>query len=183
MISMKYSSTILILGMLLGILAGTTENIDSSSPKNIDFAYHPSFFSILCNNIGVVLTLILGGIILFSIPTILVVLLNGIRTGLTIMICIRSSNLMPILAGILPHGVFELSGYVFAATIGLESTRLIIDVMLDGPSRNQGPSLKQGLNSYLTNDYMKYIILSIILITMGALIESTCSLYLMEMFA
>lgn len=104
------------LGMFLGILLGSYVNITP------DLYYRPEqeavWYNLALNNIGVAL-LIAGTGLLFSIPTIIMLLFNGLMIGFTIILSAAVHSFPTLLAGLLPHGILEIPALLLAGAIGL----------------------------------------------------------------
>ncbi|GKU79015.1 stage II sporulation protein M [Paenibacillus sp. L3-i20] len=110
------SSILFSFGLLLGTLLGSFVNIHP------DMYYRPEqeieWYRLALNNIAVAL-LIAGTGFLLSIPTIIMLLFNGLMIGFIIMLSTAVHSFPTILAGLLPHGILEIPALLLAGAIGL----------------------------------------------------------------
>jgi uncharacterized membrane protein SpoIIM required for sporulation len=80
----------------------------------------------MTNNLRLALILALGGFLL-GVPTAVELALNGVVIGTAV--SQLQAHPMVIVAGILPHGVFELAGYIVAGGIGFRFARTELDLI------------------------------------------------------
>ncbi|MBH5316316.1 stage II sporulation protein M [Paenibacillus sp. GSMTC-2017] len=110
------SSILFSSGLFMGVLLGSFVNIHP------DLYYRPgqdiAWYNLALNNIAVAL-LIAGTGILLSIPTIIMLLFNGIMIGFIIMLSAAVHSYPTLLAGLLPHGILEIPALLLAGAIGL----------------------------------------------------------------
>ncbi len=79
-------------------------------------------FTIFTHNLGASLLMMVGGLLLGIIP-LASVTLNGALIGYVLVVLTRTTHANPFLlfaAGILPHGLFEVSAYLLASGFGME---------------------------------------------------------------
>lgn len=77
--------------------------------------------TLFVHNLTTSLIMIAGGIV-FGIVPVLFVLLNGALIGFVIAVTYHATHVSPfllIIAGILPHGIFEIPAYLLASGIGI----------------------------------------------------------------
>jgi len=84
------------------------------------------FISLASNNLGFTAILALGGFLL-GIPTIAALVLNGATFG-TLAALLRSNPAF-FIAGTLPHGLLEIAGYIFSASVGLHFARIELNMV------------------------------------------------------
>lgn len=76
------------------------------------------WYNLALNNMGAAL-LIAGTGLLFSIPTIIMLLFNGLMIGFIIALSAAVHSFPTLLAGMLPHGILEIPALLLAGAIGL----------------------------------------------------------------
>lgn len=94
---------------------GTTEQTNMIFPDTIVVS------TILANNMGVLLGILLGSF-LFASTTILLLGYNGLLIGTIMRDLIANGNAELIVYGILPHGVLEFGGFVIAGGVSFVVT-------------------------------------------------------------
>lgn len=75
------------------------------------------FAKILANNLQACLLLFLGGASL-GILTVFIITSNGLIIGAVIEIVRQKQGLLYIIAGVLPHGIFEIPSFILSGTLG-----------------------------------------------------------------
>ena len=96
-------------------------------------AFFPAMFLLFTNNLKVSLLMICGGV-LFGVVPVLGVLANGALVGFVLLILTVKDHVNPLLifvAGILPHGIFEIPAYLLASALGMRIGWLIIRTLAD----------------------------------------------------
>ena len=86
------------------------------------------FISLASNNLGFIAILTLGGFLL-GIPTLAALVLNGATFG-SLAAQLRSNPTF-FIAGTLPHGLLEIAGYLFSASVGLHFARIELNMIRD----------------------------------------------------
>ena len=81
---------------------------------------------IFTNNLEACLLLFLGGAS-FGIITILIMSLNGIVIGAIMQLVLKDHSPAFVAAAILPHGVFEIPGFVVAGALGIMFSQALIN--------------------------------------------------------
>jgi len=117
-------------------------------------------FIFLNNSIKALLVVVFG--LLFGIFPLYFTYVNGALLGATISFALYRANLLVLIAGILPHGIFELPALIIAIAYGLWlGTTLVLGFSKKGLIQ---PAFKQSMKTYFR------LILPLLLI--GAIIEA-----------
>ncbi|MEC0245168.1 stage II sporulation protein M [Paenibacillus chitinolyticus] len=110
------SSALLFIGIVLGISLGSQVNV------NPGLYYRPEqeavWYALAVNNIGTAFIVAASGILL-SIPTVLMLLFNGLMIGFVIILSSAVHSWPVILAGLLPHAILEIPALLLAGAIGM----------------------------------------------------------------
>ncbi|MFS0841041.1 stage II sporulation protein M [Paenibacillus sp. 1P03SA] len=110
------SGTLLFVGLILGLSLGSQVNVDPAT------YYRPAgdtvWYALAANNIGTAFIVAASGILL-SIPTVLLLLFNGLMIGFVIVLSTAVHSWPVILAGLLPHAILEIPALLLAGAIGL----------------------------------------------------------------
>lgn len=107
-------------------------------------------FQLFLNNLETCVLLFLGGTII-GIVTLLVLSFNGIIIGGILEVVKGKTDILVMLASILPHGIFELPAVLVSSTLGLMLGR---SMMLE--FSGQGDASVQAM--YLGSLFVKYVI-------------------------
>lgn len=83
------------------------------------------FFQIFFNNYKLAILIIITGLITVGILSTLIIFVNGILLGDILIGVYNKYSLSPILTGVAPHFIFELSALCIAAAISYESIKII----------------------------------------------------------
>lgn len=75
-------------------------------------------FNLFLNNLEASIILFLGGAT-FGVLTLIVLSTNGIVIGMVIEVLREEQGLLYILAGVIPHGIFEIPAFVISGGLGL----------------------------------------------------------------
>lgn len=117
-----------------------------------------NFFDIFLHNLKVQMFIFMGALLL-GIPTIILLFINGFSIGMTVAQAIISENLIELLLHILPHGIFEIPGFLIISILSYQ----VLSVF------NQGKKLKAFFGFFNEKKYL--FLLSFILTFIAALIE------------
>ena len=112
----------------------------------IDDEGQMSVFALLMNNWRAMLTTILYGLLPFLYLPLVSLLTNGLLVG--VMFGIYQANgfsLLTLLAGLIPHGVFELPALVISVACGIRLCRNICLMVLNNPRKVPFPALAEDL--------------------------------------
>jgi len=116
---------------------------------------------IFSNNIEASLILFLGGAS-FGIFTILIMSLNGIVIGAIMEIVLKDHSPAFVAAAILPHGIFEIPGFVLAGALGIMlSQALVNEYYGQGDAASEAARLSR-----------LFLLLVLPLITVAAIVEA-----------
>jgi stage II sporulation protein M len=126
------------------------------------------------NNLKATGLLIVGGIA-FGILPMVMVFVNGLVVGLVSGDVIRQGfGLFPfVLIGILPHGIFEIPGYIIGGTLGI---RLGFNILGYERGRQHG----QGLTAVVLDTLLVLAIVVIPLLAIASLVEVSITRQLVE---
>ena len=148
------------------------ENILLSMPEN-HTVYNEATF-LFQNNIRANIIIMLGGL-LFSIFSILAIILNGLIIGFTYTLVTP----IQFIVGILPHGIFELPATALSLVGAFLITKLEIN-LLDALFKKR---LKEELiaSNYIIKDIVLTFIIIVILLIFAAIIEAGVTPVLLSM--
>ncbi|MGE5573868.1 MAG: stage II sporulation protein M [Bacteroidota bacterium] len=126
------------------------------------------------NNIKAAGLLVVGGLA-FGILPMIMVFVNGLLVGLVSGDVARQGfGLFPfILVGILPHGLFEIPGYVIGGTLGI---RLGFNILGYQRGRREG----RGVRAIILDTVLVLVAVVVPLLVLGSLIEVTVTRHLVE---
>ncbi len=132
--------------------------------------------SLFNNNLIVSLMMLLGGFILGILPVIYV-FLNGALVGYVISTVSSVSHLNPFLvflAGVLPHGIFEIPAYLIASAFGLRITKVMVKTIVRSVRGDTQELDPMSPNSWraLFRDSVAVVLYVVILLVIAAFIES-----------
>ncbi len=100
----------------------------------------------------------------FCLMPVLALIINGGVIGLVSIITIQEKSLGYLLAGLLPHGIFELPAFIMAEAVALSFGTM---VMLALFSKERRKLLLTNLRGYL-----KYLLIALVLLLPAAIIET-----------
>ncbi|MDK2869050.1 MAG: stage sporulation protein [Pyrococcus sp.] len=177
------SSLLLFVGSLVGIFLSfdyiTNETINKHGEINVmpllekEFNEEKLSFSyIFVNNLRVVLLLSFGGVLTFGGLTFLNLILNGINLGILFYDSLLLGDLKAFFLLIFPHGVFEIPGMIIAGAAGF---KIPYEVLRFALSKKEEIITEED-----AKEFFKLVSISIVLIFIAALIESTITLKIAE---
>lgn len=160
------------LGVLLGVVLGLSfperayqvlnafmEQAEESGV--VDTEGELSVFALLMNNWRAMLTSIAYGVVPFLFLPVLSLMMNGMLLGLLAAIFVGGGASFAVyLAGILPHGAFELPALLFAIACGVRLCRNMCRLVVSSPDRI--PMLE------LLEDLLRVVVLVIAPLTAAA---------------
>lgn len=168
------SSFVLVLGIVYGatvaheyysIIDPLTSNATLSS-KDSDIPL--SFGGILYNNLKLILLLSFGGTLTFGGLTFLNLIFNGINIGMQSYKLITSTNLKIFIFIVFPHGIFEIPALITASAAGFKIPYEVLRFALG--------KKEEIITEEDAKEFFKLVGISIILIFIAAIIESTITL-------
>lgn len=126
------------------------------------------------NNLRAAGLLVAGGVAFGFLPMVMV-FLNGLLVGMVSGDVVRQGlGLFPfILVGILPHGLFEIPGYIIGGTLGI---RLGFNILGYERGLQHGP----GIKVVVIDTLLVLCVVVVPLLLVGSLIEVTITRYLVE---
>ena len=173
------SAFILVLGITIGIIVSHKcyYSIDSQTGYNIAMNFKSSsvplsFKEILYVNLKVILLLSFGGVITFGGLTLLNLIFNGINIGVMSYDLLTSSNLKIFLFLVLPPGIFEIPALIIAGTAGF---KIPYEVLRFALGRKE-----EMVSERDAKEFFKLVAISVVLIFIAAIIESTITLKIAE---
>ncbi len=125
----------------------------------------------LNNSIKALFIMLLG--ILWGIIPILFIILNGYAVGIVISVAIVKTGLIPIILGILPHGILEIPAILIAAGYG---------VWLGEMFAKKLKNRKIMLSIYIKNVFDKFIKVILPILITAALIETFITSWILNTF-
>jgi uncharacterized membrane protein SpoIIM required for sporulation len=167
MLNNKILPILSLLSLISGILCGMYVNQQptNSNLENNNFLKHQNilpnleeFILILKNNLKVCLILLLGSLT-FGLTTFYTLFFNG----LSIPILLSNVKLIDIVAYVIPHALFEFSGFVIAGSAGFKIPYEVIQYLRD---KKEKPITEEDIKEFL-----KLAGISIILIIIAAFVE------------
>ncbi|OED29677.1 hypothetical protein NL43_07115 [Methanosphaera sp. WGK6] len=142
-----------------------TYKINPNAPQHVPFETIP----LLMNNIFVITGLILGGV-LFSIPTLYLLIYNASLIGYT---GFYTATIYYIIF-MLPHGIFEFIALILAGAIGFRITHALI-ILIKGII-DMKPKKHVKIASFMIKDCIMILIIIIILLIIAAFIEANITI-------
>ncbi|KFM95116.1 stage II sporulation protein M [Bacillus clarus] len=121
--AIKIALSIYLFGMAFALMVFLILNIDFGEITfNNDIG---SFFDIFIHNLKVQMFIFMGAL-LFGIPTTILLFINGFAIGMTVAQAIISGNLTKLLLNILPHGIFEIPGFLIISILSYQVLSIFI---------------------------------------------------------
>jgi len=130
-----------------------------------------SFINILTNNIKVQITVILGAFFI-SIPTVYVLLMNGMTLGYVLSLFVYRGEMNLFIFSIMPHGFFEIPGLLISSAVGFRLFYIFYKNFF-------------GYNDISFSDYtvlIKLTLFSFSLVIIGAVIEASITQILTQQY-
>lgn len=126
------------------------------------------------NNLKAAGLLVAGGVVFGVLPMVMV-FLNGLLIGMVSGDVTRQGfGLIPfILIGVLPHGLFEIPGYIIGGTLGI---RLGFNILGYQRGRREGRSVR----AILVDTLLVLLVIVVPLLMVGSFIEVTVTRHLVE---
>lgn len=157
------------LGMFsIGVLLGSIFQLYLS---DIKLGGHPNItaFQYAKNNLTVMVNIV-SGFFLFGLPSIEIILINGFLVGFAINNSILYKSGLEIVMSLIPHGIFEVSGFIIACTVGLKSAEWCIQ------------KIQSRIIPYFKKDILIGILSSFVLICIGSVVEAHVTPLLIDCF-
>jgi len=152
----------------LGLFAGSFSSysfsekyVFTTSHSSDETSKHSMMF-FLSNNIKIILSLILSSLT-FSILTVVVLLYNGVISGIIIKTVVEQIGWSKSLFFVLPHGIFEIPAIIIAGAAGFKIPYEIVRYLA---GKKETVLTKEDIKEYLT-----LALISIILIVIAAFVE------------
>lgn len=117
-----YLSAILIGSLIICILQPDIGNIKFTNSQN-------TWYSYFYHNYSINLLLIIGGI-LFWIPSLVILFINGLISGFFISQSVFNYQLDKLLLGIVSHGIFEIPAMILSGALGLQIAAFLYQVLI-----------------------------------------------------
>lgn len=170
-------------GSLVGISLSfdyiTNETINGHGEINVmpllekEFSEEKLGFSyIFINNSKAALLLSFGGVLTFGGLTLLNLIFNGINLGTLFYGSLLSGELKAFFLLILPHGIFEILGLIIAGAAGFKIPYEVLGFALG--------KKEEIISEEDAKEFFKLVFISIVLIFIAALIESTITVKIAE---
>jgi len=149
-----FSFLIYFVGIILGIFFSLSVPLADNTTIN-PITSSSFLFAISLFKVNIIVDLIIvSGLFIFGLPTIILLIINGFSLGYAITVSyLMHNSIIKICIAILPHGIFEIAGLIFAGAVGLNGFKIYF---------RENKNWKQ-LSIYLC--------ISIILIFIAALVE------------
>jgi len=161
-----------VLGFSLSSRYDVPEDIDlksilelSEQEFNMD---HVTFTYISINNLKAILLLSFGGALTFGGSTFLNLILNGINIGTLFYDSLIMEDVKTFFLLILPHGIFEIPALIIAGAAGFKIPYEVLRFALG--------KKEEIISEEDAKEFFKLVAISIVLIFIAALIESTITL-------
>jgi uncharacterized membrane protein SpoIIM required for sporulation len=173
------SSLLFFIGFLLGISLSTHYKIHEHENVNIapflerEFSEEKLSFSyIFANNFKVILLLSFGGVLTFGGLTFLNLIMNGINLGVLFQSSLSLGEVKTFFLLIFPHGIFEIPALIIAGAAGFKIPYEALRFALG--------KKEEMISEEDAKEFFKLVAISMILIFIAALIESTITLKIAE---
>lgn len=138
-------------------------NLDETAEEIVALPLLAILFFILFKNITSILISFTLSPILLLVP-ITALILNGWILGAVSVVVAQEESLGFVLAGILPHGIFEIPAFIIAEAAALSIGATVIIALFKKENRPQvAPAFKQNL---------RYFVIAMVLLVPAALIET-----------
>lgn len=126
------------------------------------------------NNLKAAALLVAGGVV-FGVLPMAMVFVNGLVVGMVSGDAVRQGfGLLPfVLVGVLPHGLFEIPGYIIGGTLGI---RLGLNVLGYSRGRQHG----RGLRAIVLDTLLVLVAAVVPLLVVGSIVEVTITRHLVE---
>ncbi|NJE26699.1 stage II sporulation protein M [Thermococcus sp. MV5] len=128
--------------------------------------------TIFINNVKVIILLSFGGVLTLGGLTILNIVFNGIILGVMAHAYLYLGSFRTFLLLILPHGIFEIPGLIIAGTAGFKIPYELLRFALG--------KKEETISKEDAKEFFKLVGISILLIFIAALIESTITIKIAE---
>ncbi len=181
---LRVSLLIFVIGLVLGAVFAKPLQI-ALSPLMTDLKTlalgmkHETFatmmMTLFLHNLRTSVFMIVGGILFGILPAIFV-LVNGALVGYVIAITYQTTHVNPFLlfvAGILPHGIFEIPAYLLASAFGIRAGVLLI--------RTMGRHFEHDNWRKLGKDAVPTLVIVVVLLFVAANIETGITPLLLRM--
>lgn len=113
----RFAAAVYLASALLGVLVGAYGGPSSSEGGSLPIAEF-GVVNIAVNNLTVLGILAVGGAVLFGLPAVLNLFLNGFSFGMAVTSILANAGPLATAAILLPHGVLELPAMWLAAAAG-----------------------------------------------------------------
>lgn len=162
------------LAFALGLSSDTISTTPLTSAEGFMPGASMSALEIFRHNARLLVLLLGGGIVTFSVGGLLLLLVNGANIGSSVAFFASSYGYETALVGVFPHGILEIFAYVLAAAVAFRVSVLVLAWQLGGvrpfDRRNVGELVAASC-------------LSIGLLAVAAVIETSLSPVLVTIFA
>ncbi len=155
-----FSLAIYVLGLFIGI--GIAFHGEATIHPQ-----HMAFFSTLVHNLEICAVLVIGGLLTFGIINTLFLAYNAAMVGIIIKEVWNKYGAAPLIHGVLPHGLVEITGTVILSTLGYESYRILRAVKADATVDRR--------EVIRVREVLWLLFLGVFLMGIAAFIESTIS--------
>lgn len=148
---------------------------DINSAPLLEHEFNENMFSfhyIFLNNLKVVLLLSFGGVLTFGGLTFLNLIFNGVNVGVMFYAYLNLGELKTFFLLILPHGIFEIPAIIIAGAAGFKIPYELLRFALG--------KKEEIISEEDAKEFFKLFLISMILIFIAALIESTITAKIAE---
>ncbi|NJE61370.1 stage II sporulation protein M [Thermococcus sp. 21S7] len=178
--TMILSFLLFTMGFVLGVsLSSHYSTTDYANPESIlgllDQEFNMNrvtFANIFVNNLKVVLLLSFGGALTFGGLTLLNLVANGVNLGTLFYDFLIIRDIKTFLILLLPHGIFEIPAIVVAGAAGFKIPYELLRFVLGRKG--------EIISEEDAKEFFKLVAISVIMILIAALIESTVTLKIAE---
>ncbi len=157
---------------LIGFLLGAYATVNSNALSSAFFSLETTktAIDIISHNL-VAAFWSFTGVVTFGLSTLLVAIVAGVFTGSIIYAAFNKLTIIQIVAAIIPHGIFEIPGFIFAGAAGLKSLEALIRHLRGGDF----------ITRQDIKDYFSLVGISVILIVIAGFVEANITPMLVEM--
>lgn len=151
---------------LVSFLVGITNGIvDARRPTTIIPGRSMTAWAIFQNNVQVLLVILVGGTLTFTLGAFVLLLINAFHFGAGVGFLFRAYGGLTAIVAFAPHGVFEVAAFLVATSVSLRASVLLATWRVRGCI----PDVKRNI----VHELAVLIVLAFTFIALAAVVETT----------